>query len=28
MDDDKWREERIKRLAKEVKDLSGGRIAG
>jgi len=28
MDDDKWREERIKRLAEAVEDLSGGRIAG
>ena len=28
MDDDKWREERVKRLAKAVEALSGGRIAG
>jgi hypothetical protein len=28
MDDDKWREERAKRLAKAVETLSGGRIAG
>jgi hypothetical protein len=28
MDGGRWREERAKRLAKEVKDLSGGRIAG
>jgi hypothetical protein len=28
MDDDKWREERIKRLAMVVEVLSGGRIAG
>jgi hypothetical protein len=28
MDDSKWREERVKRLAKAVEALSGGRIAG
>jgi len=28
MDDDKWREERVKNLAKAVEALSGGRIAG
>jgi hypothetical protein len=28
MDDDEWREERAKRLAKAVEALSGGRIAG
>jgi hypothetical protein len=28
MDDDKWREERAKRLARAVEALSGGRIAG
>jgi hypothetical protein len=28
MDDRKWREERVKRLAKAVEALSGGRIAG
>jgi hypothetical protein len=28
VDDDKWREERVKRLAKAVEALSGGRIAG
>jgi hypothetical protein len=28
MDDDEWREERAKRLAKVVEALSGGRIAG
>ena len=28
MDDDKWREGRIKRLAEAAEDLSGGRIAG
>jgi hypothetical protein len=27
-DDDKWREERAKRLAEAVEALSGGRIAG
>jgi len=28
MDDDEWREERVRRLAKAVEALSGGRIAG
>ncbi len=28
MDDGRWREERVKRLAKAVEDLSGGKIAG
>jgi hypothetical protein len=28
MDDDRWREERVKRLAKAVEALGGGRIAG
>jgi hypothetical protein len=28
MDDSKWREERVKRLARSVEALSGGRIAG
>ncbi len=28
MDDDKWREERVRRLARTVETLSGGRIAG